>query len=196
MLRKWQVAAPAVLLVLCSLTACGGDKPTPQSEPTGQERVSPSGEPPDETPTLEEGGTTEFYSQFAGEAGTTLEVTLNKVEYRKGTTQPEEGYTMSSSPERGYYALVSITVKNTGEASGTFNGANFVWVSPDKERLEDVGISGVVGIEDAEAASTTYQPGQKATGTEVFDLPRKGGQLDYEIGQGAAPLLTIKLPSS
>lgn len=194
MLHNARIAAPAALLVaLASLTACGGDEAT-TSEPTTtapREQDTSTELPGGGTPTVEEGGTIEFFSQFAGEQGTTLQVKLNSVDYKTETT--EDG--ASTTPDRKYFAILSLTVKNTGDAPGSFGGANFVWISPDKERLQDVAVAGVIGVENPEAVSTTFQPGQSATGTEVFDLPQKGGQLDYEIGQGAAPLLTIKLPA-
>lgn len=191
MLRNVRAGAPAAALLLAfAMAGCGGEpsEPAPTS-PTEEE--SPTDQPETDTPTLKVGGTAEFSSQFTGEQGTTLRVKVNSVDYRTKTT--EEG--ASSTPDRKYFALVSLTVKNTGDTPGSFEGANFVWVSPDKERIQDAGVAGVLGVPNAEAASTTFQPGQSATGTEVFDLPQKGGQLDYEIDQGAAPLLTINLPA-
>ncbi len=193
MLRNARTMAPAAALLLAfALAGCGdGDEPSEPATTSPTEKEGPTDQPETDTPTLSEGGTAEFSSQFTGEQGTTLRVTVNSVDYR--TETKEHG--SSSTPDRKYFALVSLTVKNTGDAPGSFGGANFVWVSPDKERIQDVGVAGVLGVPNSEAVSTTFQPDQSATGTEVFDLPKKGGQLDYEIDQGSAPLLTINLPA-
>ncbi|MBT2529366.1 hypothetical protein J7E91_29205 [Streptomyces sp. ISL-99] len=93
----------AVLLSGAGLTACGNDQPeTPRQTATGIEGVSseaPAEESPTtgaETPTVEVGETVEFFSQFAGEAGTTLKVKVNKIEYRTKTVEPGEGYTATA----------------------------------------------------------------------------------------------------
>ena len=133
----------------------------------------------------------EFFSQFTGEQGTTLQVRVNSIKY--ATSVPGPGST-PFKPTRGLYVVMSLTVANKGHAPGFFDAANFVWTSPAGQVVSDVGTTLGGAAPDQGQDTTTLQPGQHATGTEYFDVPGKGGQLDYEIDSGAAPLLVISLP--
>jgi hypothetical protein len=89
---------------------------------------------------------------------------------------------------------MSLTVANTGHAPGLFNPPNFVWVSPAGQVVKDPGTILGGATPDQGQDMATLQPGQHVTGTEYFDVPSKGGHLDYEIFDGQPPLLIIDLP--
>ncbi|MEV6005640.1 DUF4352 domain-containing protein [Streptomyces sp. NPDC051976] len=138
------------------------------------------------------GHSAEFFSQFTGEQGTTLRVAVNSIKY--ATSVPGPGGS-PFRPTRGVYIVMSLTVTNAGQFAGSFNAPNFVWVSPAGQVVPDVGTTLGGAAPDQSQEDTTLQPGQHATGTEYFDVPAKGGQLNYEIGSGTAPLLVISLPA-
>jgi hypothetical protein len=120
-------------------------------------------------------------------------VAVNSIKY--ATSVPAPGAS-PFKPARGFYIVMSLTVTNVGQAAGLFNSANFVWVSPTGQVVPDTGTTLGGAAPDQGQEDTTLQPGQHATGTAYFDVPSKGGRLEYEIINGQPPLLTISLPPS
>ncbi|MFD7735306.1 DUF4352 domain-containing protein [Kitasatospora phosalacinea] len=117
-------------------------------------------------------------------------MTLNGVEYRSSIARTGSS---PAVPNRGVYALVSLKVANTGTSPGLFNSPNLVWVSPDGQAVRDTAVLMPDVTPGTESLDATVQPGQHVTGTAVFDVPAKGGQLQYEI-TGQAPLFVLQLP--
>ncbi|RPE27906.1 uncharacterized protein DUF4352 [Kitasatospora cineracea] len=188
------VAAGLVVVAAAGCSSSGGSK---AAFTAGKEGVSSAAgaSGPSVTPVASPvgvGSTASFHSQYAGEEGTTLEVTLDGVEYRSSIVRTGSS---PAIPNRGVYALVSLTVANTGASPGLFNSPNLVWVSPDGQAVRDTAVLVPDVTPGTESLDSTVQPGQHVTGTAVFDVPARGGQLQYEI-TGQAPLFVLQLPPS
>ncbi|MFJ9460912.1 DUF4352 domain-containing protein [Kitasatospora sp. NPDC101447] len=193
--RRW-VLLPALAVLLVSVPGCSGE---PASKASGGAVTASAGGPvstngvPGAGPTITVGSAAQFSSQFGGEQGTTMRVLVNGVTYASSIAG--ENGASPSTPSRGLYLLVSLTVTNVGTAAGYFTGANFRWTSSSGQTIPHSSVAILNAGGDYGQADTTLQPGQHATGTEAYDVPERGGRLDYEIYSGQPPLLTLTLPS-
>jgi hypothetical protein len=102
-------------------------------------------------------------------------------------------------PKRGFFLLVELNVKNVGDAPGHFRVDDFVWVGKGQQRIQEAYDCCPSGIRDP-GFSQTYLTGYQVTGTAVFDVPEKGGYLEFPRDWAARgsehPLLLIELPGA
>ncbi|WP_042389678.1 DUF4352 domain-containing protein [Streptacidiphilus melanogenes] len=175
----------AAIVILSAPAACS-------SSTSNQIATQPGSSKPSPTPggnAIGVGQTATFLSQFAGEQGTTMRLTVAKVAYVSsvidlGTPQP---------PTRGVLVRVTMTTTNVGNAPGAFDSGNFQWVSPSGQVIPNTVTAGTAP--DA-IPTVTLQPGQHVTGVATYDVSAKGGQLQYVIYTSQPPLVTINLPTS
>lgn len=139
--------------------------------------------------TIGVGQTSEFHSQFAGEQGTTMRLTVSKVEYPSSVID----LGTPAAPSRGVFVRVTMTATNVGSNPGMFDYGNFVWVSPAGQVIPN---TATAGAEPETIPTVTLQRGQYVTGVATYDVSAKGGQLQYVIYTGQSPLITINLPGS
>jgi hypothetical protein len=144
---------------------------------------------PTSGPTINVGQTTQFPSQFAGERGTTIRLTVTGVAYVTSVTDALG----VNTPTRGLYARVTMTATNIGTNPGVFDDANFVWISPQGQAIPN---TACLGAAPDTIPTVTMQPGQNVSGVASYDVPARGGQLQYEIGVDLPVSVTVDLPSS
>jgi hypothetical protein len=184
-------AALAATAALAAPAACSSSASTQLSTPPPASTAAT-------TPTSTTGGTTisvgqtaEFPSQFAGEQGTTMRLTVTAVTY--ATSLPQPYGASPTAPTRGVFAKVTMTATNVGSNPGVFDSSNFQWVSPSGQVIPHVDIT---NLNSNAIPTVTLQPGQHSTGVAVYDVSAKGGQLEYVIYTGQSPLVTVNLPPS
>ncbi|NGO13276.1 DUF4352 domain-containing protein [Streptomyces sp. HC44] len=177
-----------VLMLLGAGVACdrdGGGGAAERSREADQVR----------TLTLRVGGTGEFSTragQPEGGRGTTFKVTVRSVKYWTESTAPGS----TDRPVEGYFLLVELRVENSGRLPGNFGADRLAWVGDSRERIQDASACCVDGVGNS-GFSDTFEPGFHLTGTEVFDVPDKGGRLEYPGDWPRLterPLLVIELP--
>ncbi|MFJ7423421.1 DUF4352 domain-containing protein [Streptomyces uncialis] len=185
----------AVLAVGCS-AGSRDDKADPAPslhatvEPLFEETEEPAGEAssaaPSPGPTLAVGETGEFTVVDSSDPSvtTTMEVTVPSVKY---VTSSEIDTT---EPEKGQYALMTLTFRNTGTKPGRIMTYGAVkWQDAQTAAQDATTLESVDGLD----VDTEYAPGQSVTGSIVLDIVRKGGTASY-YDNADAPAFTLKLP--
>ncbi|MFJ4768448.1 DUF4352 domain-containing protein [Streptomyces uncialis] len=154
------------------------------AEPVEEE---PSSAAPSPGPTLSMGGSAEFQSDDEGAGTTTLKVTVASAKY----VTPADINT--ETQPSGEYVLLNLTVKNTGTKPAAFYSTGVSWESDAEAARVATTYGGA--FNDASRLSTTYKPGQSATGTLVLDVGAKGGSLTFfRDSARVEPAVTVKLP--
>jgi hypothetical protein len=181
--RGAAIAGVAALLSGCAgETGAGLDPATPAAPETPP--------PPEELKTGQRGEFTDFETDGLGNPApnTTFTVTVERVRY---ATTEETGLT--GEPTRGQYALLTLTVRNTGDKEGSFlPEGRLTWESdtttPDDALPPEAADGSGLGV--------AYAPRQSVTGTLVLDIGAKGGRISYADHEANGASFHVELPAS
>jgi hypothetical protein len=191
------IAAAVVALVAgCSLETAppkSSDAPKAAAEPSQAPSAAPSPSP-SAGPVLKVGQTGTFDDVETDQYGenpkpvTKMSVTVKEAAY----VTPDE--VDAQEPEHGQYVRLTLTVKNTGTAPGTYAGYGALRWEDAQTAAQD---ATTLVIPDGPELDTTYKPGQSVTGVVVLDVARKGGTVTYwDSAATEAPAFSIALPSA
>ncbi|MEU7659026.1 hypothetical protein [Streptomyces lincolnensis] len=175
--------AVALLLVALPIGACDS------ATGTGAEE-EPSGSPAASTLRLTMGGSGEF-STPAHEPDATFRITVRDATYR---TEATEAYGEVDRPRTRYFLLLDLRIENRGPYSASWKG--FAWVGPSRERVEDP-TECHRSVPRCVSLDKNYLVGESVDGIALFDVPAKGGHLDYPLAWPRyqdRPALVIELP--
>lgn len=192
-------AATAAMAAVMLTAGCGGDL----EQPGGLTGLEPPADPEYETGPIDPGlepapvepqpvGST---FEVVGEDGVgTAAITLLDAEFVTSLDpllSPEDlEYGGPSAPDRGFYLVLSIEVRNTGATS---------WVDPGQLLIQgpdgEVYSAGDAGLSIADelnglpqiSSIVRLQPGQKETGFDLWDLPFGSGGLLLNEDLGFSP---------
>ncbi|MGW2826397.1 hypothetical protein ACWC24_36240 [Streptomyces sp. NPDC001443] len=126
--------------------------------------------------------------------GTEWKATVISVKY---PTPAEVG---TSKEAIGQYAVIRLTVTNTGTATGEFSADEVTWETKGVAPVEASAYGSSNGLAHLDAA---YKPGQSATGNVILDVGERGGTATfYDTSEDAiynpvyreTPLFQVALP--
>lgn len=189
--RAALLTAPAALGAVLVSGCSTGEAPTgkPKATASANAENSAASRKAVPVPTLKPGQSGTF-----GSGAATMQATVVSVKY---PTPAELGRPMVAA---GRYALIRLTVKNTGKAAGEFSATLATWENAEYSPVEADAQSDSNGFAKL---NRTYKPGQLATGNVVLHVGAKGGTatfLDatgdpvYDILDPQSPLFKVAMP--
>jgi hypothetical protein len=99
----------------------------------------------------------------------------------------------SEKPENGAYKIVKVTVTNTGSDSFDVNPFDWYYRDADGNKYEyGDGNSILSGFDGPSFDSTTLQPGEKRSGSMVFDTSKGATELIYAPGWDSSTVAVWK----
>ncbi|MEU0990888.1 DUF4352 domain-containing protein [Streptomyces sp. NPDC005953] len=199
--RRVATVSAALVIALIGVTGCSSDKNRDASSdldkrsesavpPAPVPSTASSSAPPLTPLSVGETGTYEVIeTDDAGEnptAVTTMQVTVKGVKY------VEPAALGATENATGRYAVLTLTVKNVGQAAGNFSETStMTWENADTAAQGAL----VYGLDnDSPDLETTYQPGQSLTGDLHLDVGSTGGIVTYY--DNVTPSIQIAMPTS
>ncbi|MFI9168230.1 hypothetical protein [Streptomyces lincolnensis] len=179
--RGTRLAVALLLLVALPAGACDSGSGADED---------PSGSPAASTLRLKAGGSGEF-STPAHEPDATFRITVRDATY---VTEATDAYGEVDRPRTRYFLLLDLRIENRGPYSASWKG--FAWVGPSRERVEDP-TECRRSVPRCVSLNKNYLTGESLDGIALFDVPAKGGHLDYPLGWPRyqdRPALVIELP--
>jgi hypothetical protein len=119
-------------------------------------------------------------------AKTKIQVTFKAIEY-----VTPAAIDTTNKPEHGQYVIVTLMVKNVGDAPGSFAAYGAMkWQDETTAAQDCTSLESSGGVD----LDTTYQPGESLTGDVVLDIAHPGGSVSY-FDDAGEPAFIIRLPA-